>query len=94
MRGGPVPVFIKPVWRFVAFAARGTLPTELQELFNIRWDSKRQRALDANFAVLRGTHRFVPDRFRTVRPAVWAERRMAGEDIDLIEKARQARRNL
>ena len=94
MRGGPVPVFIKPVWQFVAFAARGTLPTELQELFNIRWDSKRQRALDANFAVLRGTHRFVPDRFRTVRPAVWAERRMAGEDIDLIEKARRVRRNL
>ena len=94
VRGGPVPAYIKPVWQFVAFAARGTLPVELQELFNITWDSKRQRVLDANFKMLRRTHRFVPDRLRTVRPAVWAERRMAGEDINLIEIARQARRDL
>lgn len=94
MRGGPVPWHTKPVWQFVAFAARGTLPPELQDLFNIKWDSKRQKVLDANFSVLRRAHRFVPDRFRTVRPAAWAERRMAGEQVDMIEKARQARRHL
>lgn len=94
MRGGPVPWHTKPVWQFVAFAARGTLPPELQDLYNITWDSKRQRILDANFRMIRRTHRFVPDRFRTVRPAVWAERRMAGEDVDMIEKARRARRHL
>ena len=94
MRGGPVPYHTKPVWQFVAFAARGTLPPELQDLYNIKWDPNRQRVLDANFNMLRRTHRFIPGRFRTVRPAVWAERRMAGEDIDLIEKARRARRNL
>ena len=94
MRGGPGPYHTKPVWQFVAFAARGTLPPELQALFNIRWDKKRDRVLDANFNLLRRTHRFIPDRFRTVRPAVWAERRMAGEDVDMIGKARQARRNL
>lgn len=94
MRGGPVPYHTKPIWQFVAFAARGTLPSELQDLFNIKWDSKRQRVLDANFNLLRRTHRFIPDRYRTVRPAVWAERRMAGEEVDMIEKARKARRNL
>ncbi len=71
-----------------------TIPPELQDLFNIKWDAKRQRVLDANFNMLRRTHRFIPDRFRTVRPAVWAERRMAGEDVDMIEKARRARRKL
>ena len=94
MRGGPVPYHTKPVWRFVAFAARGTLPPELQDLYNIKWDSKRQRVLDANFKMMRRTHRFVPDRFRTVRPAAWAQRRIAGEDVDMIEKARRARRQL
>ena len=94
MKGGPVPYHTKPVWQFVAFAARGTLPPELQDLFNIKWDSKRQKVLDANFKMLRRTHRFIPDRFRTVRPAVWAERRMAGEDVDMIQKARRARRHL
>ncbi len=94
MRGGPVPYHTKPVWQFVAFAARGTLPKEVQDLFNIKWDSKRQRVLDANFKMLRRTHRFIPNRFRTVRPAAWAEQRMAGKNVDMLEKARKARRNL
>lgn len=94
MRGGPVPKTVKPVWLFIAFAARGTLPLELQELYNVRWDAKRQRLLDANLAVLRRARPFLPDRLRTVRPAAWAQRRLAGEHIDLIERARQARRGM
>lgn len=94
MRGGPVPKTVKPVWLFIAFAARGTLPVELQELYNVRWDAKRQRLLDANLAVLRRARPFLPDRLRTVRPAAWAQRRLAGEHIDLIERARQARRGM
>lgn len=94
MRGGPVPRTVKPVWLFIAFAARGTLAPELQELYNITWDAKRERLLDANLALLRRTRPFLPDRLRTVRPAAWAERRLAGEHIDLIEKAREARRQL
>ncbi len=94
MRGGPVPWTIKPVWLFIAFAARGTLPPELQDLYNLTWDRKRQRLLDANLAVLRRARPFLPDRLRTVRPAAWPKRRLAGEHIDLIEKAREARRQL
>jgi uncharacterized protein (DUF2236 family) len=94
MRGGPVPRTVKPVWLFIAFAARGTLPEELQDLYNVTWDRKRQRLLDANLAALRRARPLLPDRLRTVRPAAWAQRRLAGEHIDLIEKARQARRHL
>ena len=94
MRGSPVPAHIRPVWAFIAFAARGTLPEEIQDLYNITWDAKRQRLLDANLTLLRSSHRFVPNRFRLVRPAAWAERRMAGESIDLIERAREARRKI
>ncbi|MBT8202518.1 MAG: DUF2236 domain-containing protein [Acidimicrobiia bacterium] len=94
MRGGPVPPTVKPVWKFIAFAARGTLPPELQELYNVSWDANRERLLNLNLAMLRRSHRFLPDRLRTVRPAAWAERRLAGEHIDLIEKAREARRQL
>ena len=94
MRGSPVPAHIRPVWAFIAFAARGTLPEEIQDLYNITWDAKRQRLLDANLTLLRSSHRFVPNRFRLVRPAAWAERRMAGENIDLIERAREARRRI
>ena len=94
MRGGPVPATVKPVWLFIAFAARGTLPVELQELYNVTWDGKRQRFLDANLAVLRHARPFLPDRLRSVRPAAWAERRLAGEHIDLIERAREARKRM
>jgi uncharacterized protein (DUF2236 family) len=94
MRGGPVPPTVKPVWLFIAFAARGTLPSELQDLYNVTWDHKRQRVLDANLALLRRARPLLPDRLRTVRPAAWAQRRLAGEHIDLIEKARDARRQL
>jgi uncharacterized protein (DUF2236 family) len=94
MRGGPVPKTVKPVWLFIAFAARGTLAPELQDLYNVTWDGKRQRVLDANLAMLRRIRPFLPDRLRTVRPAAWAKRRLAGEHIDLIQLAREARRQL
>lgn len=94
MRGGPVPWTIKPAWLFIAFAARGTLPAEIQDLYNIAWDRKRQGFLEANLAVLRSARPFLPDRLRTVRPAAWAQRRLSGEDIDLIGMAREARRRL
>jgi len=94
MGGGPVPRTVKPVWYFIAFAARGTLPPELRDMYSITWDGKRQRILDANLAVLRKVRPILPDRLRTVRPAAWAERRIAGEHIDLIGMAREARRQL
>ncbi|NNJ48130.1 MAG: DUF2236 domain-containing protein [Acidimicrobiia bacterium] len=94
MRGGPVPWTVKPVWKFIAFAARGTLPPELQDLYNVTWDDRRQKLLDANLAGLRRIRPILPDRARTVRPAAWARRRLAGEKIDLIAKAREARRQL
>lgn len=94
MRGGPVPRTVKPVWLFIAFAARGTLAPELQDLYNVTWDAKRQRVLDANLAMMRRTRPILPERLRLVRPAAWAKRRLAGEHIDLIQLARDARRQL
>jgi uncharacterized protein (DUF2236 family) len=94
MRGGPVPWTVKPVWLFIAFAARGTLPAALQDLYNVRWSRARQTVLDANLALLRRLHPILPGRLRTVRPAAWARQRLAGENIDLIARAREARRQL
>ncbi len=94
MRGGPVPWTVKPVWLFIAFAARGTLAPEIQDLYLVKWDAKRSKVLEANLTVLRRARPLLPDRLRTVRPAAWARRRLAGEPIDLIGMARDARRQL
>jgi uncharacterized protein (DUF2236 family) len=94
MRGGPVPYPIKPVWLFINFAAKGTLPFRLQELYGVEWDGKRQKWLDLNLAFLRKARPFLPRRMNTVMPAVWAERRLRGEAVDMIEAARRARRNM
>lgn len=94
MRGGPVPYPIKPVWLFINFAAKGTLPPPLQELYGFEWDRKRQLWLDGNLALMKRARPLLPQRMRTVMPAIWAERRLKGETVDMIEEARRARRQM
>ena len=72
-----VPARIKPIWHFVAFASVGTLDWRLRELYGFRWTSTQQRWLDMNLAVLRSSLPVIPNRFRTILPARWAEWRVA-----------------
>lgn len=79
IQGGPVPPHIKPVWKFIAFAAKGTLPSELQQIYNVTWDARRQRWLDLNLAAMAASRRFLPKPLRLIGPARWAEERLAGK---------------
>ena len=70
-----VPPRIKPIWKFVSFAATGTLDPRLRELYGIRWTARQQRWLDANLGLLRNARPLAPYRFRTILPARWADLR-------------------
>lgn len=83
VRGGPVPWHLKPIWRFVSFAAVGTLPPEIRRLYGYRWGPWRQKALDLSFAVLKRVRPWLPARFRYVLPAQVARRRLAGEEVEM-----------
>jgi len=83
IRGGPVPFHLKPIWKFVSFAAVGTLPEPLRARYGYPWSSGRQRILDANLSMLRRVRPFLPGRFRLIYPARIANRRLAGEDVSM-----------
>lgn len=93
MRGGPVPRRIKPLWKFIAFAARGTLPSRLRDLYRVPWSPGRQRILEANFALIRRSRPLLPYRYRTILPARWADWRLAapppGSDVSSTGSAAQ-----
>ncbi len=79
--GGPVPWRVKPIWKFIAFAAVGTLPEELQRRYGYRWSPGRDRLLRANLKILKTVRPYLPQRLRLILPARVAHRRLAGEDI-------------
>ena len=83
VRGGPVPLHLKPIWRFISFAAVGTLPPEIRRLYGYRWGPARQRALDVSLAVLKRVRPWLPPRFRYVLPARVARRRLDGENVEM-----------
>ena len=72
-----VPARIKPLWKFVAFAAVGTLPPAVRDLYGFGWTPPKQRLLDANFALMRMAVPRLPWRVRTIVPARWADLRLA-----------------
>lgn len=72
-----VPARIKPVWKFISFAAIGTLDPRLRDLYGLEWTSRQQRWLDLNLAAMRRLGGHLPYRFRVTLPARWAELRMA-----------------
>jgi uncharacterized protein (DUF2236 family) len=80
IRGGPVPFHLKPVWRFIAFAAVGTLPPPVRELYGFRWGPIRHRVLGSTFRLLRLVRPMLPARIRLILPARIAMRRLRGED--------------
>jgi uncharacterized protein (DUF2236 family) len=77
IRTGPVPVRIKPLWKFISFAAVGTLDPRLRRLFGFEWSDRQERFLNANLASIRQVRPFLPHRFRLILPARWAELRLA-----------------
>jgi uncharacterized protein (DUF2236 family) len=77
IRRGPVPAIIKPLWGFIRFAAFGTLPPRLRDLYGVTWTAGRQRWLDLNLRVLGRIRPFVPERFRLIYPARKASERLA-----------------
>lgn len=73
---GVVPRRIKPLWRFIAFAAVGTLDDRLRRLYGFSWAPRQQRLLDANLAAVRAGLPLLPRRFRFIVTARWADRRL------------------
>jgi uncharacterized protein (DUF2236 family) len=81
--GGPVPFHIKPVWKFISFAAIGTLPESLRDEYGFTWTKRRSRVLAANLRFLKWLRPHLPKRFRLILPARVAQRRLAGEQITM-----------
>jgi uncharacterized protein (DUF2236 family) len=77
IRTGPVPTVIKPLWGFIRFAAFGTLPPRLRDLYGVVWTPGRQRWLDFNLRTLGRVRPFIPRRFRLIYPARKARQRLA-----------------
>lgn len=72
-----VPARIRPLWRFISFAAVGTLDPRIRAVYGLEWSKAKQRVLEANLGLLRLTHPLVPHKFRIILPARWAELRLS-----------------
>jgi len=76
IKGGPVPIHIKPIWPFISFIAFNTLPKEFKEIYGVK-DSNFNKALTSfNLVLLRLTRPFLPPFFRLIAPARWAKQRI------------------
>ena len=76
IKGGPVPIHIKPIWPFISFIAFNTLPKEFKEIYGVK-DSKFNKALTSfNLVLLRLTRPLLPPFFRLIAPARWAKQRI------------------
>ena len=92
IRTGPVPWQLKPVWAFISFAAFGTLPDSLKEMYGATWSPLRQRWLDFNLWMLGRIRPMLPRRYRLIGPARWARGRLDGNpDLKLMERSRAGR---
>ncbi|MGH8957779.1 MAG: oxygenase MpaB family protein [Acidimicrobiia bacterium] len=88
IKTGPVPAALKPIWAFIRFAAFGTLPSTLRDLYDVRWSRGRQRWLDFNLAILGKVRPFLPRRYRLIGPARWAYEKIEGKhNLTLAEAA-------
>ncbi len=83
VRGGSVPVHLRPVWRSISFAAIGTLPPAVRDLYGFGWTPQRQRLLDAGLWTLKRVRPLLPARVRHIGPARIAERRLQGGQAEM-----------
>ena len=88
IRTGPVPAALKPIWAFIRFAAFGTLPSRLRDLYDVVWSPGRERWLDFNLAILGRLRPLLPRRYRLIGPARWAYEKIEGKhNLTLAEAA-------
>ena len=76
IKGGPVPVHIKPIWPFIAFTAFNTLPEEFKEIYAIKDTRYKKFLVNFNLLLLKVTRPFLPPFFRLIAPARWAQQRI------------------
>jgi uncharacterized protein (DUF2236 family) len=78
-----IPRTLRPIWKFISFAAVGTLPEEVRRLYGYHWTPTKARVLSANLSVLKRVRPYLPKRFRLILPARVAIRRLAGADVPM-----------
>ena len=89
IKGGPVPVHIKPIWPFIAFTAFNTLPKEFKELYGINETQLKKILLNFNLLLLKTIRPFLPPFFRLIPPARWARQRITkNPDLKFNDKSK------
>ena len=76
IKGGPVPLHIKPIWPFIAFTAFNTLPKEFKIIYGIKESNFINLMVGFNLSLLKITRPFLPPFFRLIAPARWAKQRL------------------
>ena len=76
IKGGPVPLHIKPIWPFISFTAFNTLPPEFKEIYGIKHNKFKAFLVNFNLTLLKITRPFLPPFFRLIAPARWANQRI------------------
>jgi len=76
IKGGQVPIHIKPIWPFIAFTAFNTLPPEFKEIYGIKENKLKAFLVNFNLNLLKITRPFLPPFFRLIAPARWAKQRI------------------
>ena len=76
IKGGPVPLHIKPIWPFIAFTAFNTLPKEFKIIYGIKESKFINLLVGFNLSLLKITRPFLPPFFRLIAPARWAKQRL------------------
>ena len=89
IKGGPVPVHIKPIWPFIAFTAFNTLPKEFKELYGINETKLKKILLNFNLLLLKTIRPLLPPFFRLIPPARWARQRITkNPDLKFNDKSK------
>ena len=76
IKGGPVPLHIKPIWPFIAFTAFQTLPPEFKTLYSVKNSKLKNAVLGFNLKMLKIIRPFLPPFFKLIAPARWAKQRL------------------
>ena len=76
IKGGPVPLHIKPIWPFIAFTAFQTLPEEFKNLYEVKQSKLKNIVLGFNLKMLKIIRPFLPPFFKLIAPARWAKQRL------------------
>ncbi len=76
IKGGPVPMHIKPIWPFIAFTAFQTLPREFKDLYGVKDSRFKEIVLTFNLKMLKTIRPLLPPFFKLIAPARWAKQRI------------------